>query len=61
MSSICLAALASLSVRNEYCQEVMDNGGLQFLHGILVKYTEEVELVTRTLTLLKVLTANDKV
>jgi hypothetical protein len=39
----------------------MDNGGLQFLHGILVKYTEEVELITRTLTLLKVLTANDKV
>jgi len=57
----CLAALASLSVRNEYCQEVVDEGGLKFLHDILIKHTEEVELVTRSLTLMKVLAGNDKV
>eukprot|EP00092_Neocalanus_flemingeri_P024121 GFUD01026167.1.p1 GENE.GFUD01026167.1~~GFUD01026167.1.p1 ORF type:complete len:463 (-),score=148.37 GFUD01026167.1:170-1558(-) len=59
--NLCLAALASLSVRNEYCQEVVDEGGLQFLHDILIKHTEEVALVTRSLTLLKVLAGNDRV
>jgi len=59
--SLCLAALANLSLRNEYCQEVVDEGGLQFLHDILVKYNEEVELVTRSLILIKVLAGNDKV
>jgi len=59
--NLCLAALANLSVRNEYCQEVVDEGGLKFLHDILVKHTEEVELVTRSLTLVKVLAGNDQV
>jgi len=59
--NMCLAALASLAVRNEYCQEVVDEGGLMFLHDILVKHTEEAELVTRTLKLMKVLAGNDKV
>lgn len=59
--NLCLAALAALSVRNEYCQEVVDKGGLQFIHDILVKHTEEAELITRTLTLIKVLAGNDKV
>jgi len=59
--NICLAALSNLSVRNEYCQEVVDEGGLQFLHDILVNHTDEAELVTRTLTLMKVLAGNDKV
>jgi len=59
--NLCLAALASLAVRNEYCQEVVDEGGLMFLHDILVKHTGEAELVTRTLKLMKVLAGNDKV
>jgi len=59
--NLCLAALASLAVRNEYCQEVVDEGGLMFLHDILVNHTEEAELVTRTLKLIKVLAGNDKV
>jgi len=59
--NLCLAALASLSVRNEYCQEVVDAGGLMFVHDILVKHTEEAELVTKTLRLIKVLAGNDKV
>jgi len=59
--NLCLAALANLCLRNEYCQDVVDEGGLQFLHDILVKHTEEVELVTRSLTLIKVLAGNDKV
>ena len=50
--------LGALSVRNEYCQEVVDNGGLQFLHDILVKNTGEAELIT---LIIKVLAGNDKV
>lgn len=59
--NICLSALANLAVRNEYCEEVVDEGGLIFLHDILVNNTEKAELVTRTLTLIKVLAGNDKV
>jgi len=56
-----LSALASLSVRNEYCQEVVDQGGLQFIHDILLNHTHQEDLVTRSLTLMKVLAGNDKV
>ena len=55
---LCLAVLGALSVRNEYCQEVVDNGGLQFLHDILVKNTGEAELIT---LINKVLAENDEV
>lgn len=58
---LCLAALASLAVRNEYCQEVVDEGGLQFLHDILMNHVVHQELVTRSLVLLKTLAGNDKV
>lgn len=58
---LCLATLASLCVRNEYCQAVVDEGGLQFLHSILLNCRTETELVTRSLILLKVLAGNDKV
>jgi len=58
---LCLAALASLAVRNEYCQEVVDEGGLQFLHDILLNHVVHQELVTRSLVLLKTLAGNDKV
>jgi len=58
---LCLAALTNLSVRNEYCQEVVDEGGLQFIHDILLNHTSFPELVTRSLLLLKTLAGNDKV
>eukprot|EP00088_Acartia_fossae_P031800 TRINITY_DN3260_c0_g1_i1.p1 TRINITY_DN3260_c0_g1~~TRINITY_DN3260_c0_g1_i1.p1 ORF type:complete len:461 (-),score=117.10 TRINITY_DN3260_c0_g1_i1:475-1827(-) len=56
-----LSALASLSVRNEYCQQVVDEGGLQFIHDILLNHRSRVELVTRCLVLIKVLAGNDTV
>ena len=34
----CLSAIKSLAVRNEYCQEVVDEGGLNFLKTILENY-----------------------
>ena len=36
----CLAAIRSLAVRNEYCQEVVDEGGLGHLRSILVDYPQ---------------------
>ena len=36
----CLAAIRSLAVRNEYCQEVVDEGGLGHLRSILVDYSQ---------------------
>jgi hypothetical protein len=58
---ISVSALSSLSVRNEYCQEVVDAGGLQFIHDILLNHRNKVDLVTRCMTLIKVLAGNDKV
>ena len=37
---------------------MVDNGGLQFLHDILVKHTGEAELIT---LIIKVLAENDEV
>ena len=34
----CLSAIKSLAVRNEYCQEVVDEGGLNFIKTILETY-----------------------
>jgi len=56
-----LSTLASLSVRNEYCQEVVDGGALRFIHDILMNHRKKVDLVTRSLVLIKVLAGNDKV
>jgi len=58
---IALSALSCLSVRNEYCQEVFDEGGLRFIHDILLNHRSKVDLVTRCLNLVKVLAGNDKV
>lgn len=59
--SCCLLALASLCLRNEYCQEVTDEGGLAVVMDIFSNQRGEVDLVTRALVLLKVLAGNDKV
>merc|ERR1711915_533632 len=53
--------MASLAVRNEYCQQVVDNKGLEFLLTALSDRRQEVELVTRVLNLIKALAGNDGV
>jgi len=57
----CLLALASLCLRNEYCQEVVDEGGLQAILDILGDENKQAEVITRALVLLKVLAGNDQV
>lgn len=58
---LALSTLASLAVRNEYCQEVVDGGALRFIHDILLNHRDKGDLVTRSLVLIKVLAGNDKV
>ena len=58
----CLLALASLCLRNEYCQEVVDEGGLKAILDILGENdNKQAEVITRALILLKVLAGNDQV
>ena len=57
----CLNGLRSLAVRNEYCQEVVDQGGLKFLHQIMTTYPEVPEVIMRCLQVIKALAGNDKV
>lgn len=42
-------------LRNEYCQEVVDEGGLKVIMEIFSERRGEVKLVTRALVLLKVM------
>jgi len=59
----CLLGLASLCLRNEYCQEVVDEGGLKAIVDILElgETNKQAEVITRALVLLKVLAGNDQV
>jgi len=57
----CLSAIKSLAVRNEYCQEVVDEGGLNFLKTILENYPKEADVTMRSLQVMKALAGNDKV
>ena len=58
---LCLAAIRALAVRNEYCQEVVDEGGLKHVQNILVTYPQEADVVMKCLQVIKALAGNDKV
>ena len=53
----CLAAIRALTVRNEYCQEVVDEGGLTHVRSMMVTFPQEQELITRCLQVIKVMAA----
>ncbi|XP_014229097.1 armadillo repeat-containing protein 6 homolog [Trichogramma pretiosum] len=52
---------ASLIVRNEFCQEFEDAGGLQFILDVFTNYPEEEKLNWQALKLIKSLAGNDDV
>lgn len=56
-----MLTLASLIVRNEFCQTVDDAGGLQFILDVMVDYPEAEKLNRQALKLLKALAGNDDV
>ncbi|XP_058798631.1 armadillo repeat-containing protein 6 homolog isoform X3 [Phymastichus coffea] len=52
---------ASLIVRNEFCQEFEDAGGLQFILDVFTNYPEEEKINWQALKLIKNLAGNDDV
>lgn len=56
-----LTALSSLAVRNEFCQEIVDQGGLDFVVKTFLENIENQRMVQRCLTLMKTIAGNDKV
>ena len=61
MASVMLT-LSKLAVRNEFCQEICDKGGLAFvLKSIDEKHLKNVSLLKSALSLLKSICNNDQV
>lgn len=56
-----LPTLSRLAVRNEFCQTIVELGGLQFVIDVLVKYYDDKELVESSFFLIKSLAGNDDV
>ncbi|XP_076667885.1 armadillo repeat-containing protein 6 homolog [Andrena cerasifolii] len=56
-----MITLAALIVRNEFCQEVEDAGGLKFVIDIMIDYPDSEKLNWQALKLLKALAGNDDV
>lgn len=56
-----MITLAALIVRNEFCQEVEDAGGLKFIQDIMIDYPDSEKLNWQALKLLKALAGNDNV
>ncbi|XP_031847167.1 armadillo repeat-containing protein 6 homolog [Nomia melanderi] len=56
-----MITLAALIVRNEFCQEVEDAGGLKFVTDVMVDYPDSEKLNWQALKLLKALAGNDDV
>lgn len=56
-----MITLAALVVRNEFCQEVDEAGGLTFILDIMTEYPDSEKLNWQALKLLKALAGNDNV
>ncbi|XP_076280558.1 armadillo repeat-containing protein 6 homolog [Lasioglossum baleicum] len=56
-----MITLAALIVRNEFCQEVEDAGGLKFVIDVMIDYPDSEKLNWQALKLLKALAGNDEV
>ncbi len=56
-----LPTLSRLAVRNEFCQKIVEDGGLRFVVDVLVKYYDDKELVESSFFLIKALAGNDDV
>ncbi|KAF7989617.1 hypothetical protein HCN44_008291 [Aphidius gifuensis] len=56
-----MLTLATLIVRNEFCQEVEDAGGLTFILDVIINHPDTERLNWQALKLLKALAGNDNV
>lgn len=60
LSEIC-ATLARLAVRNEFCQDIVNLGGLNFMVALLADCIEHQELVKQVLSAIRAVAGNDDV
>ncbi|XP_062815621.1 armadillo repeat-containing protein 6 [Anolis carolinensis] len=60
LSEIC-ATLARLSVRNEFCQDIVDLGGLNFIVALLADCIDHQDLVKQVLSAIRAIAGNDDV
>lgn len=56
-----LLTIASLTVRNEFCQVVEEAGGLKFIMDSMVEFPDSIKLLREACKLLKALAGNDSV
>ncbi|XP_017277630.1 armadillo repeat-containing protein 6 [Kryptolebias marmoratus] len=60
LSELC-ATLARLAVRNEFCQDICDLGGLKLMMTLLADSYESAELVRQVLSAIRAVAGNDDV
>ncbi|XP_019393880.1 PREDICTED: armadillo repeat-containing protein 6 [Crocodylus porosus] len=60
LTELC-ATLSRLSVRNEFCQEIVDLGGLNFMVSLLADCIDQKELVKQVLSAVRAIAGNDDV
>ncbi|RMB89783.1 hypothetical protein DUI87_33798 [Hirundo rustica rustica] len=60
LSELC-ATLSRLSVRNEFCQEIVDLGGLNFMVTLLADCMEHPDVVRQVLSAIRAVAGNDDV
>ncbi|KAJ6664214.1 hypothetical protein lerEdw1_008432 [Lerista edwardsae] len=60
LSEIC-ATLARLAVRNEFCQDIVNLGGLNFMVALLADCIDHQELVKQVLNAIRAVAGNDDV
>ena len=56
-----LPTLSRLAVRNEFCQRIVELGGLKFAIDVLLNFYDSKELVENSFVLIKALAGNDDV
>ncbi|XP_067824609.1 armadillo repeat-containing protein 6 isoform X2 [Heptranchias perlo] len=60
LSELC-ATLSRLAVRNEFCQDIVDLGGLNFMVALLADCIDHRELVRQVLSAFRAIAGNDEV
>lgn len=56
-----MLAIASLTVRNEYCQTIAEAGGVTLIMDAMVEFQDSIKVIREAFKLLKALAGNDTV
>ena len=56
-----MLTIASLTVRNEFCQVIADAGGLTLIMDAMVEFQDTIKVIRESLKLIKALAGNDAV